>query len=385
MNIGILKERKKDERRVALRPDQAHVLIRLGHRVFVERGAGSSAGFPDSHYAPSIVVDREELYDECTLLLKVKSPEPHEYHMLRDKHVLFCYLHFDENLPPSNIRQIIQTGVTGIAYEWVEKDGQFPLLQPMSELSGSLYALKAMSFLMEHKGIIGATYSNVKKSPIAAVIGIGNIGRNAVAAFIRNGFDLVIVDKHPETLDKRICLRISPGEWQNTKARARIIPMDEGNPDNCINELRKYLPQVDILICAAVRRTTFPKTKCEYLIDRSSVTLMQPRSVICDATACDQDLIETAVSSASLTEYYFEGGILHYNCDHIPSLACQTATQLLTDATFPYILELASGFSSAVQADKALYRGVMCYRGTLTHEYSAAKKSLSWQRLVNLL
>lgn len=142
MEIGLLKERKRDERRVGLRPDQAAELTEAGHSVYVETGAGKAVGYEDAAYeaAGAEVVSQADVYERAGLLVKVKCPLPEEYGFLRSDHVLFTYLHFDENIAPARLMQIVETGVTGIAYEWVEVDGRFPLLWPMSELTGAVCA-----------------------------------------------------------------------------------------------------------------------------------------------------------------------------------------------------------------------------------------------------
>jgi len=150
-------------------------------------------------------------------------------------------------------------------------------------------------------------------------------------------------------------------------------------------QIREKLKDIDIVINGAVRRPSLPKEKCEFLIDRESIKQMRRNRVICDATACDKDLIETAISSESLSHFDKEEGIIHYNCDHIPSLVADTATHMLTSVTFPYVLKLASGFRRAVLDDNSLAKGVMCYRGHFVHEYSARKKGMAFSRLENIL
>ncbi len=385
MNIGVLKERKRDERRVALRPDQVKKLTEMGHSVYVEHDAGVAAGFENKIYADSILCDRERIYEKCNLLLKVKCPLPEEYKFLRPEHTLFTYLHFDENIVPENIKKIVNSGVTAIAYEWVEDNGVYSLLQPMSELTGVVYASKAMSLLMEHAGLLGGRYFDVVLPAHAMVIGFGHIGTNAAHVFIRNCLDLTIVDKHPETLDARAVKYINPVLWFNAKPKLKVIKFDEENPKESIAAIRDTLPSTDILINSAVRRPTLPKSRCEFLVDRAGVASMQKNRVLCDATACDKDFVETAISSDSLTDYYIEEGVIHYNCDHIPSLVASSSTQLLTSVTFPYILKLVNGFEQAVQDCSALAKGVMSYHGHLTHMYSAKKKNLSYTPLQELL
>jgi alanine dehydrogenase len=386
MEIGVPKEIKRDERRVALRPDQAQMLIKAGHKVWVEGNAGRAIGYTDADYARvgASIATQAEVYEHATLLLKVKCPVQEEYGFLSDRHILFAYLHFDENILPADINQIVTSGIAAIAYEWVGNGYQFPLLKPMSELTGAIFARKAMSLLMEHKGVLGGAYLPNWPACAAMVIGAGHIGANAINVFLRNECRLLVVDKHPETLNKRLRPYVDLDQWTN--GNIEVIGFDESKPRASAAALRKRLPQMDIVICAAVRRPTLPKERCEYLITHEDVMTMSRNSVLCDATACDKDFIETAVSSDSLTETYIEGGVVHYNCDHIPSLVARTATTLLTDAIFPYVKQLADrGFECAVSDNFTLANGVMCYKKHLTHEYSARKKELEYTALSNVL
>jgi len=385
MRVGVLVERKHDERRVSLRPDQAAALVADGHEVLVESGAGVASGFEDAEYsaAGAALAKREEVYDRAGLLLKVKCPLPEEYGFLRAGRVLFAYLHFDENVAPSEIERIAATGITGIAYEWVEKDGTLPLLAPMSEITGAIFALRAIGLLIEHSGVLGGGYVSGWPASQAMVIGAGRIGSNAINVLLRNRFRLVVVDKHPETIEERVRPYVDPGVW--SEALPEVVPFDESDPASSVEEIRRRLPATQIVISAAVRRPSLPKSRCEYLIDRAGVASMPGGSVLCDATACDRDLIETAVSSESLTETYVEAGTVHYNCDHVPSLVPATATKLLTDATFPYVRKLAGGFDVAARSSAPLRGAVMCHRGRLTHTYSAEKKGLPHVSLDELL
>jgi len=385
MEIGVLVERKRDEKRVALRTDQVRTLLEAGHRIWVERGAGEAVGYSDLAYEEqgAICAAQDEVWQRSALVLKVKCPLPEEYRFLRSDHVVFTYLHFDENIEAARIQQIVDTGVTGIAYEWVEEQGQFPLLQPMSELTGAVCARHTMSLLMEHKATLGGGYLEQWPASHAMVIGAGHIGSNAINVFARNKFLVTVVDKHPETLEERLGRYMSKSVWQG--AIAEVIRFDESRPEVSVKAIRAKLPNMDIVICAAVRRPSLPKAVCEFLIRREDVAKMAKNTVICDATACNQEFIETCVSSDSLMYNYSEEGVIHYNCDHVPSLVAKTATTLLTDATLPYVRLLANGFERAVRQDSALAKGVMCYRGQLTHALSARKKNLHYTDLNNML
>lgn len=387
MKIGIPKERKKDEHRVALMPHQVHELTRQGHKIFVESSAGIEAGFVDNNYidAGAEIVGQEDVYEAGDLILKVKCPLPEESHFYGRGKTLFAYLHFDENIPPEIIRQIVDTGVVGIAYEWVQEGSIFPLLQPMSELTGVLFASRATELLMAHKGKLPGKYFANQQPARAMVIGAGHIGSNAIRYLLKNGVRTTIVDKHPETLENRVCRYIEKKEWKKWLADIEIIHFKQDEPEQGVDAIRQKLPETDIVICSAVRRPDFPKDKCEFLIDREGVKSMEPKSVICDATACDRDYIETCVSSSSLTEIECIEGIIHYACDHIPSYVPQTSTHLLTTATFPYICLLANGVKQAIKRNEALRKAVMCYEGEFTHKKSADKKNLPFKDINQIL
>jgi alanine dehydrogenase len=386
VKIGLLKERKRDERRVALTPVHVWNLSALGHHVFVESGAGLQAGFSDDEYRKgALVCARDRIYDTCEMLIKVKRPLEDEVCFLRPNHILFTFLHFDENLPPAGIRRIVDTGCTGIAFEWIEKDGQLPLLRPMSEITGGLFAHKAMNLLLGSTGLVGSAAAPNIGSPRAMIIGLGHIGANALNMLLRCGFDVTLVDKAPETIYDRVTRYISPELWKWFKSCVSVIRMVEDRPEPGLEHVRNELTRTNILICSAVRRPSFPKARCEFVVDRRGVASMPPGSVVCDATAMERDLIETCVSTEGLDETYVEEGAIHYNCDHIPSLAARSSSESLSGELFPYVVELADGFDVAVTRSNALYGAVMCHDGQITHRCSAEKKGLQWVELGTMI
>ncbi len=388
MIIGVGKEIKTDERRVALLPEQVPLFTSKGHKVLVEKGAGERACFPDEAYISkgAEIVSKEELYQRASLIYKVKCPLPEEYKFLRKDQILFTYLHFDENIPPEKIYQIAETGVIGIAYEWVEVDGTYPLLRPMSELTGNLFALMSMDLLMKHKGKLPGGYQENLDPPKAMIIGIGHIGANALKVFLMNNLKVYVVDKHPETLRDRILKYVWQELWDATHENINVIPFDNQNPQNTLKKIEALMPHLDILINSAVRRPDLPKSKLEYLITRDMVSKMEPLSVVCDATACDKDFIETAISSEELFKTYIDENVVHYNCDHIPSLVPNSASILLSKETVPYAQILADkGFERAVKEHPPLFKAVMCYKGKITHKYSCEKKNMPFTPLESLL
>ena len=385
MEIGVPRERKTDESRVALCPDQAAILTAKGHNVFVETCAGVKSGFSDDHYiqAGAKIVSSSEIYSNCKLIVKVKCPLESEYEFYSPQHVLFTYLHFDENIKPGNIMRIVNRGLTAIAYEWVREGKPLPLLEPMSELTGAVFARKSMALLMEHKGHLGGSYIPAWPGATAMVIGAGHIGANAINVFIQNKFKIIVVDKHPHTLLGRLSKYIP--SMSIAAGNLELIEFDENDAARSCGRVRELLSKTDIVICAAVRRQTLPKDVCPYIITSDDLQLMSPNSVMCDATACDKDLVESCVSSESLTHTYVENNVIHYNCDHIPALVPHTSTRILTSATFPYVEMLADGAEDAFAQSASLGGAVMCRGGVVTHEYCARKKGLDFMPLANTL
>lgn len=389
MKIGLIKEIKTDENRVALLPSQLTVLSEKGHRVLVESGAGVMAGFTDEAYqeAGGRISSKKNILAESELLLKVKAPQPSEVNDYAAGQCLFTYLHFDENILPEKINALISSGFLGIAYEWVEKDGRYPLLEPMSILSGYLFTQKAIQLCTDHKGLLCGDYEGLYEPASIMIIGIGTIGASALKYATDNHLKITVVDKNPASLNERLNRRFGTGSKDYLREHLiEIIPFENERPEKTKNYLSEIMDQYDIIINCAVRRPDLPKEKLEYLIDRNMVSRMKKGSVICDATACDKDLIETCISSESIHHYDVIDGVIHYNCDHIPSLTATTSSKLLTKSTFPYILEMAEkGIDVAISENEALRKGVSCYKGALTHEYSAIKKNMPWKNILDLL
>ncbi|MDH2348177.1 hypothetical protein [Bradyrhizobium sp. SSUT77] len=390
MNIGVLKEIKRDERRVALQPIQASALSQLDHKIYVEVGAGDGAGFSDAEYRASgaEVVMKEEVLTRAQLLLKVKAPLRSEFCDYAPHHILFAYLHFDENIPAHEISELVSRGFLGIAYEWVGKAGKYPLLEPMSQLTGYLFAQRALDLCSRNKGVFCPRNESHLPGGRALIVGCGNIGLSAFKYLSDLGVALtIVVNRGREDFNAKANIRFgTKGVDYVSAASVNLIVMDKKEPSRTQDTIAGVLPETDVLLNCAVRRPELPKWRMEYLIDRSMVRAMQRGSVVCDCTACDQDLIETCISSASLYHSYREEGIVHYNCDHIPSMVANTATRMLTSRTFAYIRYIASLQSrAAITEDESLSNGVCCYRGHLTHALSASKKGLPYRALSDVI
>lgn len=382
MKITVLKECKIGETRTALRPDQAAELVSEGHAIFVEYGTGVPSGFSDADYqrAGCFVGVKEKVISAGELILKVKAPLPGEYRDYNSSKVLFTYLHLDENIPPEEIRRFISSRVMGIAYEWVGENGNYPLLTPMSRLTGYLFAQKAAELCAQYKGVFLPRNERFMTGGQVLVIGTGNIGLSAIKFFLDLRSSLTVLTKdEPDIFNQKLNHRYETKDINYIDTYSiNILKMDMDRPELTRCTLDEAMPELDIIINYAVRRPNLPKSHLPFLIDKEMIKRMDPGSVVCDATACDADLIETCTSSPLLDKVDIYAGVIHYSCDHIPSLVPKTATKLLTDETFPFIHEIATkGVKTAVTEDKRLANGVVCYRNQITHAYTAQKKGFS--------
>jgi alanine dehydrogenase len=389
MNIGVLKELKPDEKRVALQPIQVKALVEIGHTVYVESNAGIRASYDDEQYKKfgAIISNKKNILDMSQLILKIKVPLISEYSDYCASHILFAYLHFDENISPENINKLIKSGFMGIAYEWIEENGHYPLLEPMSRLTGYLFAQKSIELCTKYKGILCGRHECFSDGATAMIIGLGNIGLSALKYYLDTKLNLIIIDKHPGTVNNRINKRFHTINIDYIqKFNLKIIAFENNAPIRSKKQIKEILPKVDIILNCAVRRPNLPKDKLKYLIDNKMLKSLSPGSVICDTTACDKDLVETCVSSEILDKYDIIQDVIHYNCDHIPSYVSKTSTKILTDASFPFIKEIANkGIRAAIRDNEALNKGVSCYKGKMTHKYTAIKKGFDYNNILHLL
>jgi alanine dehydrogenase len=388
MNIGVLKENKIDERRVALQPNQVKQLVQDGHQVLVEFSAGKSAQYSDRSYqqAGAIIAEKQQILQNSKLLLKVKCPIAEEYNDYNSEHILFTYLHFDENISLEKTKSLIKSGFLGIAYEWVKAGNTYPLLEPMSKLTGYLFYQRSVELLAQHKGVLAGAYNSEIPGGHILIIGLGRIGVEVLKCALLNRLNITIIARNTQQVQEKTrhifekMLGVQPNINLPT-----VIPFDDEDPEACKVELQAIMPKLDIVINCAVRRQNLTKTKLSYLLDRSMIAQMQPKSIICDATACDQDLIETCISSERLNHYDVIDDVIHYSPDHIPSYVPKTSTDLLSNATFPYVQLLAEEGINALKTNKALREGASCYRGQITHNYTATKKGFEYTDILALL
>jgi alanine dehydrogenase len=353
MRIGVVKEIKQAERRVALTPAGARELVGLGHEVLVERSAGLGSAFPDDAFASvgaRIVPSAEEVWLDSELLVKVKEPIEPEYPLMREGLTLFTYLHLAPNRPLTTA--LMESGTTAIAYETVETArGALPLLAPMSEIAGRLAAQAGAYFLQGPLGGPGILIGGVTGVVPARVVVIGGgvVGTQAARIALGAEAEVTILERSLERLHEL-------DEYFG--ARARILMSDAIILED---ELRK----ADVVIGAVL----VPGAVAPRLVTRDMLGLMKPRSVIVDVAIDQGGCFETSHPTTHADPVYDVDDVLHYCVANMPGAVPVTATRALTNATLPYIRRLAEeGIDTALANDPGFGRGLNVRGGKIVYE-----------------
>jgi len=362
MNIGVPKEIKAQENRVALLPSAAYQLTRRGHKVVVEAGAGSGSGFPDDQYRAAgaeVVPGHEEVFARGDLVVKVKEPLESEWPMLRKGQLLFTYLHLAASKPLTEA--LLASRITGIAYETVEVNRRLPLLEPMSEIAGRMSVLVGGYFLQKHTGGCGVLLGGVPGvlPGKVVVIGGGTAGVNAARMAQGLGADVTILEVDVErmrfldiTLHTAHTLYSSP---------AHILDM---------------LPEVDLLIGAVL----VPGARAPKLITREMLKVMKPGSVLVDIAIDQGGCCETSRPTTHHDPIFVEEDVTHYCVANMPGAYARTATQALTNATIPYALKIANlGFEEAMRQIPELRSGLNTHAGAVTYKAVADAHGMAFQ------
>lgn len=362
MIIGLPKEIKKNEFRVAATPSAVAAFSRRGHTVLFERGCGKGSGFSDEQYqaAGGIPTPHEELYRKCDMLYKVKEIEREEYELLHDRQVVFTYLH--SNAHPDMTRELLARGVTGIAYEDIDDDNrEFPLLSPMSVLAGKGGFIAALYFSQSVHGGKGLLLNRIAgvPTPEVTIIGCGFSGMGAAELASAFGNRVAMLDVNWKAIEK---------------AKDRLpanVELLHSNRENLVECLKR----TDVLINCIL----WDKTRKDHLVTREDLRMMKPGAVIIDVACDDGGAIETCRSTTHDDPIYYEEGVLHYAVDNIPSGFSCTASQTLSAATLPFALAIADkGVEEALLVDAHLRRGLTTYRGRLTLEETARKHRMEY-------
>jgi alanine dehydrogenase len=346
MIIGVPREIKEQEYRVALLPSAAYQLIRRGHQVVVERGAGAGAGYPDGDYAnagATLVGEHRDVFAQAQLIVKVKEPQPSEYDLLRPEHILFTYLHLAASKPLTEV--LMKSGATCLAYETVEVNHRLPLLEPMSEIAGRMAVLVGGYYLAKHNGGSGVLLGGVPGvlPGKVVVLGGGASGINAARMATGLGADVTVLEVD---LERMRFLDI-------TLHTAHTLYSSEAH-------LMEVLPTVDLLIGAVL----VPGAKAPKLINRQMLRQMRPGSVFVDIAIDQGGCAETSRMTTHHDPVYVEEGVIHYCVANMPGAYARTATQALTNVTYRYIELLAdSGLTDACHRLPALRGGINVIQG----------------------
>ncbi|MGZ8476096.1 MAG: alanine dehydrogenase [Candidatus Limnocylindria bacterium] len=369
MRIGVAREIKQDEYRVALTPAGAGELRQRGHEVVVETGAGVGSTFPDAEYEAvgARVTSVEDVWSSSDMVLKVKEPLPAEYDRLREEQILFTYLHLAADAQLT--RALMASGATCVAYETVETDdGKLPLLAPMSEVAGRLATQMGAWALEKAQGGRGILLGGVPGVPPAKVVVLGGgiVGYNAALIAVGMQADVWILDRSVERmrdlemmLDGRITLAMS------NRLRIEQIAAD-----------------ADLIIGAVL----IPGARAPKLITRDMLGGLKPGTVLVDVAIDQGGCFETSRPTTHSDPIYEVDGIVHYCVANMPGAVPATSTIALTNVTLPYVEAVADyGIREAVARDRALGRGVNIVEGKLTYQAVADAHGLDYSPLEQVL
>jgi alanine dehydrogenase len=367
--VGVVREIKPDEYRVALTPAGARELRQRGHDVLVEAGAGLGSSFPDSDYESvgARVTSVEDVWANADLLLKVKEPLSQEYDRLREGLVLFTYLHLaaEEGLT----RALLESGATCIAYETVEtEDGALPLLAPMSEVAGRLAAQAGAYFLEKPLGGRGLLLGGVAgvAPGRAVIVGGGIVGYNAAVIALGLGAHVRILDKSVDRL--RHLEEILSGRVELVMSSSL--------------EIERSVLEADVVIGAVL----IPGARAPKLVTADMISAMKEGAVVCDVSIDQGGCFETSRPTTHSDPVYVVEDVTHYCVANMPGAVPITSTFALTNVTLPYVELIADyGLRAAIARDAALARGVNVFDGKLTYEAVAEAHGLEYSPLEELV
>ncbi|MCM3127821.1 alanine dehydrogenase [Paenibacillus provencensis] len=352
MIIGVPKEIKNNENRVALTPAGAAEFVRKGHQVYVESGAGNGSNFTDAEYAAAgaELTDVASVWNKTDMVMKVKEPLSSEYGYFRKGLILFTYLHLAAE--PELTKALVDSGVIAIAYETITVNGALPLLTPMSEVAGRMAAQIGAQLLEKNKGGKGILLSGVPgvSRGKVTIIGGGIVGTNAAKIAVGLGADVTLIDLSVNRLR------------QLDDIFGSSIHTLVSTPAN----IAEAVAASDLLICAVL----IPGAKAPRLVTEDMVKNMSPGSVIVDV-AIDQGGIVETIDHITTHDNptYVKHGVVHYAVANMPGAVPRTSTLALTNATLPYALKLADlGALQAIKLDKAILTGLNVYKGQVTYE-----------------
>ena len=348
MIVGIPKEMKTEEFRVAITPVGVRELTRGGHTVLLETGAGIGSGFSDEEYrkAGADMAAKQRLFERSELVVKVKEPLAAEYELLRQGQALFTYLHLAPNRELTKV--LLDKKATGLAYETLLKDDKLPLLAPMSEVAGRMAPIMASLYLQKFRGgsgILPTGVSGVRPGKIV-ILGAGVVGTNAARVAMGLGMETVVINRDPAGLQ-----RID----ELFKGRVRTLPLSA-------HAVEEEVRDADMIIGAVL----VPGGRTPILITRELLKTMKRGSVIVDVSIDQGGCVETSRPTTHDDPVFEVEGIIHYCVANMPGAYPRTATFALTNATLPYVKLLANkGIDKAIEEDPAIRSALNTYQGKI--------------------
>ncbi len=366
MVIGVVRERKTEENRVALTPAGVEALVAAGHQVWVEGSSGEASGFGDKDYKEAgaeLKESYEAVWAGSELVTKVKEPLPEEYALMRCGQVLFAYFHFAASLELT--QAVLDSGSIAIAYETIqEADGSLPLLTPMSEVAGRMAIQQAAKYLEREHGGRGVLLGGVPGVAPAnvVVIGAGVVGTNAAKMAAGLGARVSILDVNLQKL--RYLSDVLP---------PNVVTL-MSNPVN----IREALREADVVVSSIL----IPGAKSPKLVKRSHLALMKKGAVIVDVAIDQGGSTETSRPTNHVSPIYEVDGIVHYCVTNMPGAMPMTSTLALTNATLPYLLQIAGrGWKKACRQSRAIAKGVNIAEGAIVYKPVAEAFGLPYQNL----
>ncbi len=353
MIIGVPKEIKADEYRVALTPAGVEQLRRAGHRVIIERGAGVGSGLADADYEAyeaELAASAVEIWERAELICKVKEPLAEEIPLIKPEQAIFTYFHFAASRELTE--GVRDSGCVAIAYETIEDDdGRLPLLAPMSEVAGKMSVQEGAKFLekpMEGQGILLGGIPGVEPASVL-VLGGGIVGTCAARLASGLGANVIIMDI----------------DLYRLRYLDEVMPANVTTVFSTDESIRHHLKFADLVIGAVL----IPGARCPHLVRREHLAMMKNGSVIVDVCVDQGGCCETARPTTHKQPTYVVDGVVHYCVANMPGAVGRTSTFGLTNATIPYLLNLANqGYERACAADPGLAKGVNMAHGKITNQ-----------------
>jgi alanine dehydrogenase len=370
MNIGILKEIKADENRVAITPSGVEFMTQKGHSVIYESGAGKPSGFEDADYerAGAAIMDSpKDIFSRAEMILRVKEPQTSEHALLREDQIYFSYLHLASS--PEIARTLMKTGSVNIAYETIRTaDGSLPLLKPMSQVAGPMAVQEGAKYLEMAQGGHGVLLGGVPgvEPSTVVVLGAGVVGSNAAKRASGLGANVYILDID---LDK-------------------LRYLNDTAPANCFvvmsspAAIRELITKADLVIGAVL----VPGSRTPVLVTREMLATMKPGAVLVDVAIDQGGCFETSRETTHANPIYTLEGVVHYAVSNMPGALPRTSTIALTNATLPYALEIADkGWKKAMSENPTIKSGANIVHGKVTWRGVAEALDLEYTSIDALL